>query len=63
MVADVEIRGERVRVVLALRAVGAIRADLDVAVEITEMGVAEWEAFLARIQEEQSQARFFTISR
>jgi Mrp family chromosome partitioning ATPase len=69
MVADVEVRGGRVRVVLALphadsstgealaqkvrQAVGEIRSGLDVSVETTEMGAAEREAFLARIRDEQ----------
>jgi Mrp family chromosome partitioning ATPase len=69
MVADVEIRGAQVRVVLALphakapmdeelvrrvrQAVGEVWTDLDVVVETAEMAVAEREAFLARIREEQ----------
>jgi Mrp family chromosome partitioning ATPase len=69
MVVEVEIRGDRVTVVLALphanapmeeelaqrvrQAIGGLRSGIEVAVETIEMGVAEREAFLARIQEEQ----------
>jgi Mrp family chromosome partitioning ATPase len=69
MVADVEIRGGQVRVVLALphagaptgeelvqkvrRAVGEICSGVDVSVGTAEMGAAEREVFLARIRDEQ----------
>jgi metal-sulfur cluster biosynthetic enzyme len=69
MVAEVDVRGEKVRVVLALphaegpagetlvrkvrQALGEIRPGLDVSVGATEMAAAEREAFLARITDEQ----------